>query len=90
MRDKSNYRAANGRAQAACSALFACPRRGQIFNTGGGFPTDPPQEGPGASLNLVSGRRNSMGGQSIGIHANGMGTIPMECIRNGMDWYAMH
>ena len=31
-----------------------------------------------------------MGIHSIGIHSNGMDTIPMECIRNGMDWYAMH
>ena len=31
-----------------------------------------------------------MGIHSIGIHSNGMDTIPMECIHNGMDWYAMH
>ena len=30
-----------------------------------------------------------MGIHSIGIHSNGMGAIPMECIRNGMDWYAV-
>ena len=71
-------------------AHFTALSEAGFFGPGGGFPTDPPQEGPGASLNLVSGRRNSMGGQSIGIHANGMGSIPMECIRNGMDWYAMH
>ena len=30
-----------------------------------------------------------MGIHSIGIHSNGMDTIPMECIHNGMDWYAL-
>ena len=30
-----------------------------------------------------------MGIHSIGIHSNGMDTIPMECIRNGLDWIGM-
>ena len=71
----------------AFPAHFYGPQRGWLFGPGGGFPTDPPQEGPGASLNLVSGRRNSMDDQSIGIHADGIDTILMECI--GMEWISL-
>ena len=38
----------------------------------------------------ASGRPDSTGNQSIGIHCNGTHTIPMECIRGGMDWHPMH
>ena len=45
------------------------------------LPRIPPQEGPGASLDLASGRRNTMDDQSIGIHSYGMHSqwIGMQC-----------
>ena len=69
---------------------FCSPQRGWLFGPGGGFPADSPPEEPSRARDPTSGRRNSMDDQSIGIHSNGMGIMPMECIRNGMDWYAMH
>ena len=68
---------------------FCSPHRGWLCGSGGGFPTDPPWEGLSRAHDPTSGRRHSMGGQSIGIHRNGIDTIPMECIRNGLDWYGM-
>ena len=65
---------------------FCSPHRGWLCGPGGGFPTDPPREGLSRARDPTSGRRHSMGIHSIGIHSNGMGTIPMECIRNGMEW----
>ena len=90
MRDNANYRAANIRAQATALGPTYSPQRGSFFGPGCGFPTDPQQEGSDPPLDLASGRRNSMDDQSIGIHSNDVDTIPMECIRNGMDWYPMH
>ena len=69
---------------------FCSPHRGWLCGPGGGFPADSPREEPSRARDPTSGRRHSMGIHSIGIHSNGMDTIPMECIRNGMDWYAMH
>ena len=60
------------------------PHRGWLFGPGGGFPADSPPEEPSRARDPTSGRRHSMG-----IHSIGMGAIPMECIRNGMDWYAL-
>ena len=87
MRDKSNYRAANTRAQVAIfppsSGLAFRPWRrfSRRFATGRAKSCPRPYLRPPP---------HSMGIHSIGIHSYGMDTIPMECIRNGMDWYAMH
>ena len=78
------------RSERACAnGRFAALSRGWLCGPGGGFPTDPPREEPSRARDPTSGRRHSMGIHSIGIHSNGM-DIPMECIRNGMDWYGMH
>ena len=69
---------------------FCSPHRGWPFGPGGGFPADSPPEEPSRARDPTSGRRNSMGIHSNGIHSNGMDTIPMECIRNGMEWISMH
>ena len=69
---------------------FCSPHPGWLCGPGGGFPADSPREEPSRARDPTSGRRHSMGIHSIGIHCNSMDTIPMECIRNGMDWYAMH
>ena len=78
MRDKGDYRAANGRAQACGSTVVCLPAAGRIFNTRCGFTTDPPPEGPDSSHDLASGRRNAIGDQSMGIHCNGIHTHQLE------------
>ena len=37
----------------------------------------------------VSARVGGTSDEWIGIHTNGIHTIPMECIRNGMQWYPL-
>ena len=54
---------------------FCSPHRGWLFGPGGGFPADSPREELSRTRDPSSGRRHS-----IGIHSNGMGTIPMQCI----------
>ena len=54
---------------------FCRPHRGWLCGPGGGFPADSPPEEPSRARDPTSGRRNSMGIHSIGIHSNGMGTI---------------
>ena len=83
-RDNYVYRAANGRAQEAVCTVVCLTTAGRIRNTGCGFTTDPPPEGPDPPLDPAFGRRNAIGDQSIGIHSNGMHTIPMEYMSNGM------
>ena len=52
-------------------------------------PQAPYQEGPDRSRDPTSDDGSSTGDQSIGIHTNGIDTIPMEYIRNGMEWYPL-
>ena len=39
---------------------------------------------------LLSEPQGGPGDECIGNHCNGIHTYPMECIRNGMQWYPMH
>ena len=89
MRDKGNYRAANTRAQGAVSDPFpGLPGAGNPMPSTIRPPV-PYQEGPDRSRDPTSGPGGSMRDQSIGMHTNGIDTIPMECIRNGMQWYPL-
>ena len=82
MRDKANYRAANGRAQDGHKPLippsFACLRRAAKLPSG---TSCPPAGLPGASIlprDHVHGRVDDAGHEWIGIHTNGIDTRPLE------------
>ena len=60
--------------------------RGRICDTGCGFTAVPAPGGSIGPCESACGRPDSTADLSIGIHRNGIDTIPMECIRNGLDW----
>ena len=78
MRDKHNYRAANGRAQGADSTVVCLPRRAVKLPS---ETSCPPAGLPGASIvprDHVHGRVDNAGDEWIGIHSNGIDTCPLE------------
>ena len=93
MRDNSNYRAANGRAQDGHKPLippsFAGLRRTEKSLSAAGCPSDCPTGSIGSCSFTVSARVGGTSDEWIGIHTNGIHTIPMECIRNGMQWLSI-
>ena len=90
MRDNPNYRAANIRAQAGVATVVGLPAAGRKIAAGRRLATVLAPVRPDRSCDPAAGRRNTTGDQSIDIHCNGIDIIPMECIRNGMDWYPLH
>ena len=83
------YRAANGRAQAGVSIVVCLTTAGRKAALGGGLPFRLPNGSIGSCSFTVSARVGGTSDEWIGIHTNGIHTIPMEYIRNGMEWYPL-